>query len=95
MIEVISKIVAKKDKVDELIAVFKEMIEPTKEEKGYIKYEMYQDIKEPDTLIVLEQWEGQDDFDNHCKSRHFELIVPRMVECMEKESEVNICSRVA
>ena len=95
MIEAVSKLFAKEDKIDELISVFKEMIEPTKKEKGYILYEMYQDEKNPSTLIVLEQWETKEDFDNHCISGHFERIVPRMVSCMAKQSEVNICYRVA
>jgi len=95
MIEAVSKLFAKEDKINELIAVFKEMIEPTKKEKGYILYEMYQDETAPAVLIVLEQWETKDDFDNHCISEHFDRIVPRMVKCMAKQSEVNICQRVA
>jgi len=95
MIEAISKIYAKQDKIDELIAAFTEMIGPSKKEKGYILYEMYQDKDDRSILIVLEQWETQLDFDNHCRSEHFDKIVPRMVKCMEKKSEVNICKKVA
>ncbi|MFA8436898.1 MAG: putative quinol monooxygenase [Marinifilaceae bacterium] len=94
MIEAVSKLFAKEDRIEELISVFKEMIEPTKKEKGYILYEMYQDEADSATLIVLEQWETKEDFDAHCTSEHFNRIVPRMVECMAKDSEVNICSRV-
>jgi len=95
MLEAVSKLFAKEDKIDELISVFKEMIEPTKKEKGYILYEMYQDEQDPSILIVLEQWETKEDFDNHCISEHFERIVPRMVSCMAKQSDVNTCYRVA
>jgi len=95
MIEAVSKIFAKECKEEELISIFKEMIEPTKKEKGYILYEMYKDKANPAVLIVLEQWETQEDFNNHCTSEHFNQIVPRMVNLMEKPSEVNICIRVA
>ncbi|TLX78354.1 antibiotic biosynthesis monooxygenase [Labilibacter sediminis] len=95
MIEVVSKIYAKAGKTKELISLFKEMTEPTKKEKGYILYEMYQDKNDPTLLIVLEQWENQEDFDNHCNSEHFHRLVPRMVACMAKESEMNICNLVS
>ncbi|WP_282014641.1 putative quinol monooxygenase [Marinifilum flexuosum] len=95
MIEAVSKLFAKEDKIEKLISMFKEMIEPTKKEKGYILYEMYQDKDNPSVLIVLEQWETKEDFDAHCSSEHFYRIVPQMLACMEKESEVNICHRVA
>lgn len=95
MIEVVSKMYAKDGRVEELISKFKEMIEPTKKEKGYLLYEMYQDQKNLSVLIVLEQWETQEDFDNHCISDHFNRIVPQMLECMERASEVNICNKVA
>lgn len=94
MIEVISKIYSKVDKVEELINLFKKMTEPTRREKGYILYEMYQDKEVPEVLIVTEQWKTLEDFDNHCHSQHFRYVVPRMEECMSKESEVHICKLV-
>jgi len=95
MIEVVSKIYAKEDKVNKLISTFKELVEPTKLEEGYILYEMYQDTENPATLIVIEQWENKETFDKHCDSILFHKVVPKMVECMAKESEVNICTRIA
>ena len=47
MIQTISKMSVKEDKVDEFIELFKEMIGPTKDEKGCIQYEMYQDEEDP------------------------------------------------
>lgn len=95
MIEAISKLYAKKGRTKDLISVFKQMIEPTQKEKGYIRYEMYQDKDNTEILIVTEQWETQEDFDQHCKSKHFERIVPQMTDLMEKPSEVHICTKVA
>jgi len=90
MLQTISRIYVKEDQVNEFVEVFKGMIEPTKKEKGYIQYEMYQDEENPALLIVLEQWETREDFDNHLKSEHFERIVPKISEFMIKETEVNL-----
>ncbi|WBW97264.1 putative quinol monooxygenase [Oceanirhabdus sp. W0125-5] len=94
MLQTISKIYVKEDQVDEFVEVFKGMIEPTKKEKGYIQYEMYQDEENPALLIVLEQWENKEDFDNHLKSEHFERIVPKMSKFMTKETELNLCYKI-
>lgn len=94
MVQTISKLYAKEDKVDEFIEVFKEMIPPTKEEEGCIQYEMYQDEEEPSLLIVLEQWATKEAFDGHLETDHFKRIVPRMTELMAKESEFNLCRKV-
>lgn len=95
MIQAISKIYVKEDQIDKFVEVFEGMIEPTKKEKGYIQYEMYQDEENPALLIVLEQWETKEDFDNHLKSEHFERIVPKMTEFMTKETELNLCYKIA
>lgn len=95
MVEVVSKIFVKEDKVDELIELFKEMVEPTKKEEGYIQYEMYQDEENPTILIVIEQWESKENFDMHLKSEHFERIVPKMIELMVEDTEMNVAYRVA
>jgi len=95
MLEVISKIYAKEDKIEELISVFSQMVAPSQKEEGYIQYEMYQDEKEPATLLVVEQWESMANFEAHCNSELFHKVIPNMVACMAKDSEVNICHKVA
>lgn len=94
MIQTVSKIYVMEDRGDEFLEVFKRMIEPTKKEKGYIEYEMYQDEEDPSLFIVLEKWESKEDFDSHLKSEHFDKIVPEMVKLMTKETEFNLCRRV-
>jgi len=71
------------------------MLAPSQKEEGYIQYEMFQDQKEAATLLVVEQWESMDNFEAHCSSEHFHKHVPNMVVCMAKDSEVNICHKVA
>jgi len=95
MVQTISKMIVRNDKIDEFISIFKEMIEPTKGEKGYIKYEMYQDEDDPALLIVLEQWDKREDFDRHLESEHFKRIVPKMSELIVGETDLNITHLVA
>ncbi len=94
MLQTVSKLYVMEDKIDEFLEVFKGMIEPTKKERGYIEYEMYQDEEDPSLLIVLEKWKSREDFDNHLESKHFKEIVPEMMKLMSKETELNICKKV-
>ncbi len=95
MIQTISKMIVKQGKVDEFISIFKEMIEPTKDEQGCIQYEMYQDEDNPALLIVLEQWNCREDFDRHLESEHFKKIAPKMVALLSEETDLNIARLIA
>jgi len=87
--------IVKKDKVDEFISIFREMIEPTKNEQGCKQYEMYQDENNPTLFIVLEQWDSREKFNKHLESEHFERIVQKMSELIESETDLNITHLVA
>lgn len=95
MVKVVSKMKIKEDKVDTFIDLFKEMIEPTKQEEGCVQYEMYRDEDVPSILVAVEKWETRAAFDNHLVSDHFEKIGPAMMELMDGESDITICRRTA
>jgi len=95
VVQTISKIYVKQDSVNEFIELFKAMIEPTKKEAGCIQYDMYQDEEDATILIVLEQWESRESFDQHLESEHFKEIGPKMSELMAKESELNVAYKIA
>lgn len=94
MIKVIAKNFAKGDKIDKILELAKELIETTIKEEGCIKYEMYQDLKSPDQLIMVEEWETIENLDKHMASEHFKRIVPQMSVYMDKKPEMNVCKKV-
>lgn len=94
MIKVIAKNFAKETKIEKVLELAKELIETTVKEDGCIKYEMYQDEKNPCVLIMIEEWETIETLNNHMSSEHFKKIVPQMNECMNQKAEVNICKKV-
>lgn len=95
MIQVISKIFVMEEKVEDFVDLFKLMIKPTLEERGCIQYEMYQDQDDYKVLIVIEQWEDKECFDNHLSSEHFKEIGPKMTKLMSKDTELNISYKIA
>ncbi|WP_116769744.1 putative quinol monooxygenase [Maribacter litoralis] len=94
MIKVLAKNFAKENKIDKILELAKELVEKTVKEVGCIKYEMYQNKKEPTELIMLEEWETEEDLNNHMSSEHFIRIVPQMAEYLRKKAEINIYKKV-
>lgn len=94
MIKVIAKNFAKEAKIENVLELAKELVETTVKEDGCIKYEMYQDEKNPSILIMIEEWETMEDLNNHMSSEHFKKIVPKMNEYMDQKPELNICKKV-
>lgn len=93
MVKVIAKSYAKEDNLDRILELSREMVEKTVQENGCIKYELFQDVKDPNTLIIIEEWESQEALNNHMASEHFKRIVPLLSELREK-SEVSVCKKL-
>ena len=94
MIKVVAKNFAKENKIDKILELAKELVEKTVKEVGCIKYEMYQNTKEPTELIMLEEWETEEDLNNHMSSEHFKRIILQMAEYLRKKAEINIYKKV-
>ncbi len=90
MIKVVAKSHAKADKLNKILELSKEMVEKTVKEEGCISYELFQDIKDPNQLVIIEEWENEESLDRHMVSEHFKRLIPQMNELREGPSEVNI-----
>lgn len=94
MIKVVAKNYVKPEKMDEVISLFKSLIEKTVEEKGCIKYELFVDIKDSAVITMIEEWETLEDLNNHMNSVHFKEIVPLLGEFMAKTGEINVYQKI-
>lgn len=94
MIKVVAKNFVKEDKVDEVLELYKELVELTRQEKGCIKYELYQDEKDSKILTMVEEWESREALENHFKAEHFVRIVPQVKKYMAKEADLNIYNKL-
>ena len=94
MIKVVAKSFAKPDKLDKILKLSAEMVEKTVKEEGCIKYELFQDIKAPEVLVIVEEWESEEALSRHMASEHFRRIVPQLNELREKASEVNVLKKL-
>ncbi|MBI6872105.1 putative quinol monooxygenase [Clostridium aciditolerans] len=94
MIKVVAKKLVNEGKVEEVIKLYEELVRETRKEEGCIKYELYQDEKDPRVLAVIEEWESKDALERHMNSEHFTRIVPMIGELAEKKKDMNIYNKL-
>ena len=85
MIKVVAKNFIKLDKKNEVLEIIKELVEKTREEKGCIKYELFQDVESEGAITFIEEWESREALGDHMASEHFKRIVPQIKDYTEKE----------
>jgi quinol monooxygenase YgiN len=59
----------------EFLQTLHPLIDRIRRDKGCIEYDVYQDVQNKDTFIVIEQWETQADLDEHLRSEKFGVFL--------------------
>jgi quinol monooxygenase YgiN len=95
MIKVIAKNFIKEDKVEDFIAKAKELVQATTQnDAGCLRYELFQDLKNPQILTIMEEWESNEALGQHMASKHFKEILPLMAGFSEKPGETNLYQKL-
>jgi quinol monooxygenase YgiN len=77
-IRVVARIVALPNKVEALKAVLLELIEPTRQENGCIKYELLQNQFDPTDFTFVEEWTSHEALNIHLDSPHLQAGVAKL-----------------
>jgi quinol monooxygenase YgiN len=67
---IITRITALPGQEDKLKALLLELIEPTRQEAGCIRYNLLQSCVTPTEFTLLEEWESKELFEAHLDSAH-------------------------
>jgi len=94
MVKVVAKNCIQEEKINEVIELYKELVEETRKEEGCIKYELYQDTQNPSILTMIEEWEDRSYLERHFKTEHFTRIVPMIGQFLAGDKEVNIYNKI-
>lgn len=94
MVKVIAKFSVKTDSVDAFLGLAKQLVEETVKESGNLSYEMFQDLKNPGKLFMVEEWQSREALDKHMSSAHFTTLVPQMGKYSDSETAINVCNKL-
>jgi quinol monooxygenase YgiN len=96
LLTVIAYMRAAAGKRDELRQALEALVEPTRQEKGYINYDMHQGLQDPDMFFFYENWESEADLDAHLAAPHLTAFAGRIPELLDEQGlTVNRVRRVA
>jgi len=94
MIHIVAKNPVKKEQIETFKILAKELILKSKEEKGCIAYDLYEDVNNSSILTFIEIWEDEEAIELHNKSEHFQKIVPKLGKLVDGEKEVKLYKKV-
>jgi quinol monooxygenase YgiN len=73
-------------KRDEFLQTIKALLKDLKQEKGFRKSSIYQDVNNLNEFHLVEEWETNDDLESYLKSEHFRIVLGTLkVLCQESE----------
>jgi quinol monooxygenase YgiN len=71
----------------EFLQAIRSLQEKLKQETGFHKCTIYQDLSDENTFNIIEEWNTQDALDNHLKSDVFRALIG-VLKILSVESEV-------
>lgn len=92
-VRVIARAVARKGKAEELKALLRGLIKPTRAEAGCIYYELFESNL-PGLFYFNELWQSQAHLDAHVASNHFTEIFGEAKALFAEPLEVNLLKAV-
>ncbi len=72
---IVARIEAKREKLDLVKSEVLKLIEPTRQEKGCLQYDLHQDNEKPEIFIFVENWENKELWQIHMESNHLKSFV--------------------
>ena len=91
MIHVVAQNNIKGDKIEAFIAIASKLVEDTNTlDKGCIRYELVQDIKNPSILTFIETWEDMPSLKSHMAASHHTEALEAIKDFYQSPTTVNI-----
>lgn len=95
MIKVVAKHFIKEEKLSDFIDIMRVLVRETKtNDAGCMSYEFYQDISNPRTVTMIEEWESQKAVSAHLQAKHFLEAIAQIGPVYERDSEINLYQKL-
>ena len=83
MLIVIARVKAKAGKEQELAAILKGFLAPTRREAGCVQYDLHRDHDDPGSFVFYERWTDEAALDAHLKTAHITSGFAAMAALLE------------
>jgi quinol monooxygenase YgiN len=84
LLTVIAYMKAAPGKEDELREGLKALIEPTRQEDGYVNYDLHESVEEPGVFFFYENWQSAAHLDAHLQTPHLVNLASQIPELLDE-----------
>lgn len=93
MLKIVAHFYIKPEFVTKADALFTEMVEKSRKDKGCLSYELYQAENDKGHFVFIETWKDKAAIDAHNKTEHFTRIVKQLTDMSYKEAIVTVMTQ--
>ncbi len=88
MVRVVAHIPAKPEKVEEVKSLLRSLIEPTRQETGCLRYELWQNTKDPSDLTFVEEWTSAEALEQHLEADHVTSVLGKLAGLLSGKADI-------
>lgn len=94
MIAVIAELAIKEDKVEEAIALLKDLSAKVAEEKGTLAYSMNREKAKPNIIVMIERYRDKEALNHHSTTEHFKAFSAKLGAMLTAKPEITILEEI-
>jgi len=72
------RMIVRPDRRSDLLEAMRGMLEPARVERGCLSYRLYEDVDNRNALVLLEEWETQEDLERHISKNNQRRLLALM-----------------
>ncbi|MEQ5838113.1 antibiotic biosynthesis monooxygenase [Paraburkholderia acidicola] len=92
-IAVVAISIAKPGDEEKLREAVEGIVEPTRNERGALQYDLHRDVKEPRRFVFFERWESEEALAAHAKSAHIAAYRQAAADWIE-HAEIRVLTKI-
>ena len=93
-VKIAATITVKPEYRQELFGVFQQLVLASRQEAGNLRYDLHQDIENPNRVVFFEIWQSQAAVDEHGASAHFQNFL-KAVDGKTESVEIVLLSDIS
>lgn len=94
MIHLTAAFTAQKGQEENLRKLLTDMLEPTRNESGNIRYSLFQETEDNTKFLFQEQFSDQQALDKHCQAPHFVSLLKNLEGVLAEEPNITFYNAV-
>jgi len=94
ILRIVATMNAPDGKADELRAVLESLVEPSRAEAGCLRYELLENLDDPNQFTFIEEWRDKDAIEAHAQTDHFKGGMGKLAGLLAGRPELRRCRLV-